>query len=55
MLNVFITHSVLIQINILCLTFVRISLKSLGLLGAEAVCMEHAGKVKKRKVKNKMQ
>ena len=30
MLDVFFTHSILIQLNILCLTFVRISLKSLG-------------------------
>ena len=38
MLDVSITHFILIQINILCLTFVRIFLKSLGLLGARAAC-----------------
>ena len=44
MLDVSITHSILIQIIILCLTFARITLKSLGLLGAKAVYKEHRRK-----------
>ena len=53
MLDVSITHSILIQINILCLTFVRISLKSLSLLGATTFVRNIAGKVKKEKLRIK--
>ena len=55
MLDVSITHSILIQINISCLTFVRISLKYLGALGARAIWKEHRRKSLKIKVKNEMQ